>query len=77
LRRIKTLLLSPRQDLRSRAGAQHHARGAQLSSADLIKNLIFQRLLEKKANVQAAYDAHWKDFETGFWEAQISVGRLL
>jgi hypothetical protein len=54
-----------------------NARGAQLSSADLIKNFIFQRLLEKKANVQAAYDAHWKDFETGFWEAQIGVGRLL
>lgn len=54
-----------------------NARGAQLSSADLIKNFVFQRLLEKKGDVQAAYDAHWKEFETGFWEAQISVGRLL
>jgi hypothetical protein len=32
-----------------------NARGAQLTAADLIKNFIFQRLLETNANVEAAY----------------------
>ena len=53
-----------------------NARGAQLTAADLIKNFIFQRLLESGTNVEQAYETHWKDFETGFWETEISVGRL-
>lgn len=53
-----------------------NARGAQLTAADLIKNLIFQRLLETGANVEDAYQRSWKEFETGFWETEISVGRL-
>ncbi len=53
-----------------------NARGAQLTAADLIKNFIFQRLLEGGADVESAYERDWKDFETGFWETEISVGRL-
>lgn len=53
-----------------------NARGAQLTAADLIKNLIFQRLLERGANVEEMYRTQWKEFETGFWEAEVSVGRL-
>lgn len=53
-----------------------NARGAQLTAADLIKNFIFQRLLESGANVEDAYQKYWKDFETGFWEAEVSVGRF-
>jgi hypothetical protein len=53
-----------------------NARGAQLTAADLIKNFIFQRLLETETNVEDAYQKHWKEFETGFWETEISVGRL-
>ena len=53
-----------------------NARGAQLTAADLIKNFIFQRLLEDGTNVEEAYQKNWKEFETGFWEAEISVGRL-
>ena len=53
-----------------------NARGAQLTAADLIKNFIFQRLLETGANVEDAYVKNWKEFETGFWETEISVGRL-
>lgn len=53
-----------------------NARGAQLTAADLIKNFIFQRLLENGADVELAYDEHWKDFETAFWETEVSVGRL-
>jgi Protein of unknown function (DUF1524)/Protein of unknown function DUF262/Restriction Enzyme Adenine Methylase Associated len=53
-----------------------NARGAQLTAADLIKNFVFQRLLETGANVEDAYQNNWKEFETGFWETEISVGRL-
>lgn len=53
-----------------------NARGAQLSAADLIKNFVFQRLLESGANVEESYQSYWKEFETGFWETEISVGRL-
>jgi hypothetical protein len=53
-----------------------NARGTPLTAADLIKNFIFQRLLESQADVEGAYQRHWKEFETGFWEAEISVGRV-
>lgn len=53
-----------------------NARGAQLSAADLIKNFIFQRLLLEEADTEAAYELHWKQFETSFWEQEVSIGRL-
>lgn len=53
-----------------------NARGSQLTAADLIKNFIFQRLTEPGADVENAYERYWKEFETAFWEAEISVGRL-
>ena len=53
-----------------------NARGAHLTAADLIKNFIFQRLMEAGEDVEAAYESHWKDFETGFWETEVSFGRL-
>jgi hypothetical protein len=53
-----------------------NARGAQLTAADLIKNFIFQRLLDGGTDVEDAYQKYWKDFETAFWETEISVGRL-
>ncbi len=52
-----------------------NARGAQLTAADLIKNFIFQRLLETGADVEGAYVKYWRDFESAFWEAESSVGR--
>ena len=52
-----------------------NARGVQLTAADLIKNFIFQRLLESDTDVEAAYQKHWKEFESGFWETEVSVGR--
>ena len=54
-----------------------NARGAHLTAADLIKNFVFQRLMEAGEDVEAAYESHWKDFETGFWEAEVNFGRLL
>lgn len=53
-----------------------NARGAVLTAADLIKNFVFQRLLEQGANVEEAYAKHWAQFETAFWEAEVNVGRV-
>lgn len=53
-----------------------NARGAVLTAADLIKNFVFQRLLEQGADVEEAYGKYWKPFETAFWEEIVSVGRV-
>jgi hypothetical protein len=53
-----------------------NARGAQLTAADLIKNFIFQRLIESGADVEDTYERHWKEFESGFWEKEVTVGRV-
>lgn len=53
-----------------------NARGSQLTAADLIKNFVFQRLLEQGADIESSYSNHWKQFETGFWEQEVSVGRV-
>src|SRR5262249_46610552 len=53
-----------------------NARGAQLTAADLIKNFVFQRLMETGIDVELAYEKNWKEFETGFWEAELSFGRI-
>lgn len=53
-----------------------NARGAQLTAADLIKNFIFQKLSESGAMVESAYEKYWKEFETAFWELEISAGRV-
>lgn len=53
-----------------------NARGSQLTAADLIKNLVFQRLTEDGADVEAVYQSKWKAFETAFWEEEVGVGRL-
>jgi len=54
-----------------------NARGAPLTAADLIKNFVFQRLLESGADVEHAYDEYWRRFESAFWETEINVGRTL
>ena len=53
-----------------------NARGAPLTAADLIKNLVFQRIVEEGGDVLSAYDSSWREFETGFWESEISAGRM-
>lgn len=52
-----------------------NARGVRLTSADLIKNFIFQRLLLEGEDDSDAYNKYWKLFETPFWEKLISKGR--
>jgi hypothetical protein len=68
-------------DLTSSENAQEifetlNARGAVLTAADLVKNFVFQRLLEQGADVEGAYSNYWAQFETAFWEEEINVGRL-
>lgn len=68
-------------DLTSDENAQEifetlNARGAQLTAADLIKNFVFQRLMEEGVDVETTYVQHWKHFETGFWESEVNFGRL-
>lgn len=53
-----------------------NARGAVLTAADLIKNFVFQRLMEQKNDVEHAYEEYWKEFETSFWERDVSYGRV-
>lgn len=54
-----------------------NARGTPLTAADLIKNLLFQRLTAEGVDEAAAYRDYWRLFETPFWEKEISIGRLL
>jgi len=80
-RSVRELLQVVVIDLTAEENAQEifetlNARGAQLTAADLIKNFIFQRLIESGAAVESAYERYWKEFETGFWETEISFGRL-
>ena len=51
-----------------------NARGTPLSAADLIKNFVFQQLPAKEA--EAAYQQYWADFETPWWEAEVTSGRI-
>lgn len=53
-----------------------NARGAVLTPADLIKNFVFQRLMEQKNDVEHAYEEFWKEFETSFWEREVNYGRV-
>jgi hypothetical protein len=80
-RSVRELLQMVVIDLTADENAQEifetlNARGAQLTAADLIKNFIFQRLMESGVEVEAAYEQYWKEFETGFWETEVSFGRV-
>ncbi|WP_277210580.1 GmrSD restriction endonuclease domain-containing protein [Isoptericola croceus] len=52
-----------------------NARGTPLTAADLIKNLVFQRLEAEGVDTAKAYAEDWP-FESDFWEADVSVGRV-
>lgn len=53
-----------------------NARGTPLTAADLIKNFVFQRLEGTSREVEVAYQRYWELFETPFWEAEVTTGRL-
>ena len=69
-------------DLKAEEDAQEifetlNARGTPLTAADLIKNLIFQRLNASPEESEKAYHEYWQQFETPFWEQEVSAGRIL
>ncbi|MFE6735222.1 DUF262 domain-containing protein [Microbacterium sp. NPDC057650] len=51
-----------------------NARGTPLSAADLIKNFIFQQV--PAADAEQAYTSNWAEFETPWWEAEVTRGRV-
>ena len=73
---IVTITLAPDEDSQE-IFETLNARGTPLTAADLIKNLLFQRLTAEGVDEGAAYRDYWRLFETPFWEREISVGRLL
>lgn len=54
-----------------------NARGTPLTAADLIKNLVFQRLNASPEESEKAYHRYWEQFETTFWEKEVASGRNL
>jgi len=54
-----------------------NARGVRLTSADLIKNYLFQKLIAEQEDANDAYNKFWKEFESPFWEKRISKGRYV
>ena len=54
-----------------------NARGVRLTSADLIKNFLFQRLLLEEEDDSVVYTTYWQTFESPFWERLISKGRYV
>ncbi|MDE8650000.1 DUF262 domain-containing protein [Rhodococcus qingshengii] len=67
-------------DLKAQENSQEifetlNARGTPLTAADLIKNFVFQRLEAEGVDTAKAYAEDWP-FETAFWEADVSVGRV-
>lgn len=67
-------------DLRAEENSQEifetlNARGTPLTSADLIKNFVFQKLDAEGVDVAEAYRDDWP-FESKFWETEVSVGRV-
>ncbi|MFF1883431.1 DUF262 domain-containing protein [Pseudarthrobacter sp. NPDC058196] len=53
-----------------------NARGTPLSAADLIKNFVFQNLSSTPLDAEKAYLNYWTEFETPWWETQITTGRI-
>ncbi|UJP10116.1 DUF262 domain-containing protein [Microbacterium sp. KUDC0406] len=51
-----------------------NARGTPLSAADLIKNFVFQQIEGTAA--ERAYFEYWADFETPWWETEVTTGRV-
>jgi len=53
-----------------------NARGTELLPADLIKNYLFRKALNQKADVETLNDQHWVRFEGGFWREGVKQGRI-
>lgn len=53
-----------------------NARGTPLSAADLIKNFVFQNLETTPSLAEKAYHDYWAEFETPWWEQEVTTGRI-
>ncbi|HEY4320396.1 MAG TPA: DUF262 domain-containing protein [Gemmatimonadales bacterium] len=53
-----------------------NARGEPLLPADLLRNFIFLRVAREGKSQEDLYKKHWAGFETSFWRAVVSQGRL-
>lgn len=53
-----------------------NARGTPLSAADLIKNFVFQNLGQDQEKAEEYYRRYWAQFETSWWEEEITTGRV-
>lgn len=72
--RVVVISLEPSEDAQA-IFETLNSRGTPLSSADLIKNLLFQRLEAEKVDVAEIDEKFWRVFEKSFWEREVSVGR--
>ena len=53
-----------------------NARGTPLTQADLVKNLVFQKLEAEGADIRKAYEANWGLFDEPFWTSEVRLGRF-
>jgi Protein of unknown function DUF262/Protein of unknown function (DUF1524)/Restriction Enzyme Adenine Methylase Associated len=72
--RVVVISLEPSEDAQA-IFETLNSRGTPLSSADLIKNLLFQRLEAENVDVAEVDEKYWRIFEKSFWEREVSVGR--
>ena len=70
---IASIRLDPHEDAQA-IFETLNARGTPLSSADLIKNFVFQQVPSDKAH--RAYSDYWEQFETPWWETIVTSGRI-
>jgi hypothetical protein len=53
-----------------------NAGGTPLTQADLVKNLVFQKLEPEGADIRKAYEANWRPFDESFWASEDRLGRF-
>lgn len=53
-----------------------NARGTPLLASDLVKNVLLQSISETQADVEVAYENHWRQFDTEPWRREVRQGRL-
>lgn len=53
-----------------------NARGTPLTQADLVKNLVFQKLESEGSDIRKAYEANWRLFDEPFWTSEVRLGRF-
>jgi hypothetical protein len=70
---IASIRLDPQEDAQA-IFETLNARGTPLSSADLIKNFVFQQIPDSQTH--RAYSDYWEQFETPWWESDVTSGRV-